>query len=127
MALCEAGKCDHPECLSDRTSRDPMEPGDAALAVMDELEDDWDSNARRAARAFLAFFPSYDDWTLEQGIKDFLSDLRHLCDLADLDLGELDRLAHALYLEERGDCGIASHEAFKASIHHHITEETGEG
>lgn len=34
-------------------------------------------------------------------IADFLADLRHLCDREDLDLAQVDRLAHRNYLNEK--------------------------
>ncbi len=39
--------------------------------------------------------------SLETVLSDFLSDLRHLCDRADLDLMRLDRLAHRTYHTEK--------------------------
>jgi hypothetical protein len=39
--------------------------------------------------------------SLETVLSDFLSDLRHLCDQMNLNLAQLDRMAHRNYLSER--------------------------
>lgn len=39
--------------------------------------------------------------TPETDVIDFLTDLRHFCDEAELDLGALDRTAHRHYLTEK--------------------------
>jgi hypothetical protein len=39
--------------------------------------------------------------SLEAVLSDFLSDIRHLCDQGNLNLAQLDRMAHRNYLTER--------------------------
>ncbi len=39
--------------------------------------------------------------SLETVMSDFLSDIRHLCDRGNLNLAQLDRMAHRNYLNER--------------------------
>lgn len=39
--------------------------------------------------------------SVETVLSDFLSDIRHLCDRMNLDLAQLDRMAHRKYLTEK--------------------------
>lgn len=93
-----------------------LTPCEVAREIMDETETDSDSNTRRAARVLLAIAPAYDDDTTEQGIKDALSDLMHLCDLAGWDFAAIEGAARRNYAREVLDLGIASNRDLRATI-----------
>lgn len=105
-AACEAGTCDHPYC--------GLDFAEIAGQIMEDDEAQ-DTNERRAARALLAFMPSYED-TPQASIRDFLIDLMHLCDLAGWDFAEIEDDARRLYQREIGDLGPASDPAFARAI-----------
>ena len=112
-ALCATGACGHYRCNESPTER--------AQQIMDEtaaaMDADMDyPNRRRAARILLAIAPSYDDFDIKTGIQDALTDLFHLCDLAGWDFDDLQRAAHAGYMEERHIIGIATDDALRAAI-----------
>lgn len=114
-AACEAGTCDHPDCKA------PASPFEVAHQIIDTTSQSEDSNVRRAARAFLTVAPSYDDDTLETGITDLLTDLRHLCELSGYEWVEVVKGSERQYRDELAECGgPARHDALKASIEHHM-------
>jgi hypothetical protein len=112
-AQCEAGTCDHPECT--------LSPCERALEVMNETaalinEGPDYPNCRRAARILLAIAPAYDDDDTKTGFQDALSDLMHLCDLAEWDFSEMMYDARRNYANEAHDLGTATDEALRAAI-----------
>lgn len=96
--------------------RADLTPCERAQQIMDETADDSDSNARRAARIALAILPAYDDDTADQGIKDALTDLLHLCDLMGLDFADLEADARGNYLREVQDLGPATDDDLRIAI-----------
>lgn len=107
-AACEAGVCQHPDCH--------QTPCERAQAIMDETDNEPDNNARRAARIALAILPAYDNDTADQGIRDAVSDLLHLCDLMGLDFADLEADARGNYLREVQDLGPATDEPLRLAI-----------
>lgn len=107
-AACVAGTCDHQEC-------NPT-PCEVALTIMADTSENTDDNRRRAARILLAIAPAYDDDTTDQGLKDALADLLHLCDLMGLDFSDLEADARGNYLREVQDLGVASDEELRRAI-----------
>ena len=87
-----------------------------AQAIIDETRQGDDSNARRAARAMLTIFPSYDDDTLETALGDIMCDIRHLCDLAGFDFYEVEASARRGYAAELAATGLAVDVALCAAI-----------
>jgi hypothetical protein len=55
--------------------------------------------ANRVGKLLAQNYEGATDWAAT--ITDALADIRHLCDKHDLDLGDLDRIAHDHYLAER--------------------------
>lgn len=92
-----------------------------AQEILEATAEDSDHNHRRAARSLLAFWPSYDGDDFKSGLRDALTDLRHLCDVMGLSFGDLDREGHRLYLIELDECGIAVASDLAAAITEHLT------
>lgn len=98
-----------------------MTPCERAQQVMDETyrlprEAHDYPNKRRAARAALAILPAYDDDDALTGVKDALSDIMHLCDLAGWSFADLCKTARANYLFEVEDLGTAEDEQLRRSL-----------
>jgi hypothetical protein len=88
----------------------------AQTIMLDTINHPEDSNTRRAARALLCVWPSYDDDTLETGLSDLMTDIRHLCDLAGFDFYAIERQGKRGYDDERHACGLAEDAALAAAI-----------
>ncbi len=72
-------------------------------ATIDEAEPPTnDERARRAAHALRAYRDYTGDGPVspDENVVDLLTDLRHLCDRYNLNLGRCDRIAHTAYLAE---------------------------
>lgn len=105
-AACESGTCDHPYC--------GMNAADIAQHFMDgggALDD----NRQRAARAYLAFAPAYDD-TPKDALSDLLADILHLCDLAGWDFAEIEGRARRNYQVEVAELGTTQDAGFSRAI-----------
>ena len=61
-----------------------------------------EERADRVERALIFYRVIYGDshTSDEEDVTDFLTDLRHFCDRAELSLSELDRIAHRHYVAE---------------------------
>jgi hypothetical protein len=94
----------------------PRDAIDEAQRIIDTISPSEDSNTRRAARALLCVWPSYDDDTLETGLSDLMTDIRHLCDLAGFDFYAIERQGKRGYDDERHACGLAEDAALAAAI-----------
>lgn len=88
----------------------------SAERVMDATKVDPDRNERRAARALLCIYPGYDSDTLQSALSDVLADIRHLCDLMDWNIADLDAKAHANYSKEVDEFGPSNAPDLKRSI-----------
>lgn len=89
-----------------------MTPCERAQQIMDETDritpeaHDY-GNRRRAARVTLTILPDYDDLDAQTGIKDALTDIMHLCDVAGWDFADLCERGRTNYLFEVEDLGVA--------------------
>lgn len=105
-AACEAGECGHPYC------------GMGAAEIAQHFMDGGgalDDNRQRAARAYLAFTPAYDDEP-ESALSDLMADLMHLCDLAGWNFAGIERAARKNYQLEVAQLGAAKDPAFSRAI-----------
>jgi hypothetical protein len=103
-AMQARARCEGPDAIAE------------AQRIIDTISPSEDSNTRRAARALLCVWPSYDDDTLETGLSDLMTDIRHLCDLAGLDFYAIERQGKRGYDDERHACGLAEDAALAAAI-----------
>ncbi|WP_164885777.1 hypothetical protein [Paenirhodobacter populi] len=112
-AICESEACDHPDCR-----KSGLGWHDACEAVMwrGRRHPTSDDNNRRAAHALQTYYPDYDNDTALLGLIDFLSDVRHLCDLMDWNFAEIDGKAHGVYQDELRDCGVAADPVLRTAI-----------
>jgi hypothetical protein len=63
-------------------------------------ENNMTGNQQRADRCRKMILKAYPGDALENGIIDALTDIRHACDMAELDYAELDRMAYHHYIAE---------------------------
>ena len=98
-----------------------MKPCERAQEIMDETDrlgseaHDY-PNKRRAARAALTVLPAYDDDDAITGVKDALSDIMHLCDLAGWSFADLCESARSIYMFEVEDLEPAEDEQLRRSL-----------
>lgn len=102
-------------------TRAQQTPCERALEIMEETEGQMNEEAeyptsRRAARALLAFAPSYDDDTAKQGLTDFLADAMHLCDAAGWTFSTILDRARQHYACEAHSLGKAADPALRRAL-----------
>ena len=109
-SVCRCPQCDYHATIASFAAADPQHEGDdeTRLEVDDQQIDIVgqpncnDDRARRAAHALRAYRDYTGDRPVspDENVVDLLTDLRHLCDRYNVNLGRCDRVAHTAYLAE---------------------------